>query len=303
MTSKPTAILASDLHAMAKTPECRLDDFQQTQHEKWQFIDNLCQEYDCPLLCGGDVFDKHNPPLWLVNRILQYQFDLVTPVGNHDVSGHNLANLDKSGLGTLGQAGMAYILQKGKGEYVFGNTIVHGFSWGDEPTPIRRKKKGYKYVALIHTMVYQGNDLPFIGAEKIGGNSKKLMESLRGYDLIVSGDNHNPFTEKRGEQLLVNCGSLMRIRSSQKNYKPAVYAWFSETNTVEPIYLPIKKEYVTTRHLKASKEKEARISAFVEKLGSNFDVSLSFDDNIKKYLLENDINDAVKEIVMEAMHD
>lgn len=297
---QPTAILASDLHLMSKTPECRTDDFIATQKEKWNFIKDTIDKYQVPFLIGGDVFDTPNPQHWLLSWWLSLGINITTVAGQHDLPAHNINNIDKSGLKVLEAAGRANILGGDK-EYEFNDCIVHGFNWNETPKPIKNKKEGKTYIALIHYMVYE-KEPPFPGAENVGGNAKKLMRMLRGYDLILSGDNHVPFTVKTDNQLLVNPGSIMRTTSKQIDHLPALYMYFSGSNEVVPVYLPIKKENVSREHLMASEREEAKINAFVERLSDDFEISLSFRKNIEEYTAKNNIRPNVKNIIQESLN-
>lgn len=307
---QPIAILTSDLHIRSDQPACRTDDFMQTQKEKWMFIKELQEKYKCPILSGGDVFHIHNPSLELVSEVISWGVKFVTVAGQHDLPNHNMKNYKRSGLNVLEQAGIATVLSQTKG-YTQGidtmalvdgeGYVVHGFSWNDEPTPLAYKDPDTVYIALIHHFVYQDKN-QFVGAEEVGTSAKRLMKKLKGYDVIVSGDNHLPFIERTENQVLINCGSLTRQSASQVDYKPAVWLLMRDTLEPIPMYLPIKEEYCVRDHLQASEDKEQRISAFVESLSDEIEVSLSFEKTVEELLSKNEVKTETKEIIEEAVY-
>ena len=67
---KADAILAADLHIRADTPLCRTDDYINAQWNKLNFIFDLCQKNDCPLLVAGDIGNKSQWPNWLLEKVI-----------------------------------------------------------------------------------------------------------------------------------------------------------------------------------------------------------------------------------------
>ena len=59
------------------------------------------------------------------------------------------------------------------------------------------------------------------------------------FDLIVSGDNHQSFTHKEGNRLLINCGSLMRNKIDQVNHKPCIWIFDTLTRAAKQIFIPV----------------------------------------------------------------
>ena len=61
----------------------------------------------------------------------------------------------------------------------------------------------------------------------------------------------------------MNPGSIYRMEASQENHKPRVYLWYAETNTVEPVYIPIESGVISREHLETKEERDIRINAFI----------------------------------------
>jgi hypothetical protein len=160
----------------------------------------------------------------------------------------------------------------------------------------RRTSGTGKKIAVAHIMTWQ-KKRPFPGCRE--DNAKKLLKRFSTYDLIVTGDNHIPFVETYQGRLLVNPGSMMRMKSDQIDHKPRVYLYFAKTNTVKPFYLPIEKGVVSRDHIDKAEDRDERIAAFVESLEDSAEISLSFEENLKKQMSKNKTSDKVKKIVWE----
>ena len=159
-----------------------------------------------------------------------------------------------------------------------------------------------KKIALIHTLV----NCPGDDASKTGAASAEaIFKQMPGFDLIVSGDNHKPFTvrSKDGKQLLVNPGSMMRSKADQIDHKPRVYLWYAEDNTVEIVYFPITQGVVSREHIEKKEAKGNRHTAFVSSLREGVEVGGSFEGNMKKYIRANKVEKDVEEIVYSCMED
>ena len=299
---KPSAIQCSDLHLCLDTPTCRTDDFLSAQTDKLKFLRGLQEKYDCPILCSGDVFHHWKPSPELISYALENLPDGIIAIpGQHDLEAHNLSNIKRSGIYALAAAGKIQLLVKG--DVVSVNLCrVKGFPWGRELMGIPPSRNNNPSVALIHKLVYQGKP-PFPGAEKCGGTGKAILKQMAGFDLVISGDNHQAFTETYGDQILVNPGSFMRNTASQADHKPSVFLWYAETNEVERVFLPINKNVVSREHIEVKEEHDERIEAFVSSLRKNdvVEVGISYEEMMKRYIAENNISKPVEILIYEAM--
>jgi DNA repair exonuclease SbcCD nuclease subunit len=283
------AILTADWHLMETNPVCRKDDLTETQWEKVDFIAALQKEYGCPVIHAGDLFDFWKPSPELLAKAMQHlPNNFWTVYGNHDLPQHNIELAYKSGIHALLHAGKLQVLD-----------TCH---WLETPTkhswaPIFGEEC-HRKTLVWHVMTYQGL-LPFPGCTAPKG--AKLLRQYSQFDLIVTGDNHKPFVEEYEGRLLVNPGSLFRITAIQQTHKPRVYLWNGRLNTVEPVYLPIKEDVISREHLEATEERDNRIDAFISTINTDWEGSLSFEDNLEIFRQENSIRQSVMEIVYAAI--
>jgi len=286
---KPDAILCSDFHLREDTPVCRTDDYQMVQWKKVEFIRHLQMKYDCGVYHAGDLFHHWKPsPNLLSKAILLLPQKFHTIYGQHDLPQHNFELRHKSGIHTLQVDGTLEVLDE-----------CH---WGQEPEEYSmRFAAGTPYtrdMLVWHKMTYQGKKL---WPGQTDPTASKLLKKYPQFDLIVTGDNHKPFVEEYEGRLLVNPGSLMRMTADQKDYKPRVYLWNKESNTVKIEYIPIDPKAVETVYLEKTKERDERMESFIDRLQSSKEVGLSYEKNLENYLANNRVRSSVKDVINECI--
>jgi DNA repair exonuclease SbcCD nuclease subunit len=290
---KPTAILTGDTHIREDTPVCRVDDFFAAQTRKLDWLADLQRQYDCPILNSGDLFHHWKPSPYLLQYALKHLPDkMIVIPGNHDLPAHSLESYNKCGLGVLSEAGKIQVILDDN-TYCLNDPIrFEGFPWGSAPHPTQAKPP--TNVAVIHIFTYVGRS-PWPGCTAPGAHT--LLKQMGGYDLVLSGDNHKPFIIEEDNRLLVNPGSLMRTTSDQAEHKPRVYLWYADTNTVEPVYVPIEENVVSRGHLEKNEARDERMTAFIESLGGEFEISLSFEKNLTEFLATNRVRQSTKTLL------
>ena len=153
-------------------------------------------------------------------------------------------------------------------------------------------------VAVQHIMTYQGA-APFPGCTAPTG-AKLLRKNIQ-IDLLLTGDNHKPFVEYNANQILVNPGSLFRTTASQIDFKPRVYLWYSGSNTVQPIFVPIKKDAVSRDHLEIEEQRNERLEAFIGTLNEDYAVGRSFEQNLISFFDVNKTSDKIVSITLKCI--
>ena len=290
------AILMSDPHLRLDVPVCRSEaEFEPTQWMKLNFISDLQRIHNCPVLCGGDLFHHWKASPELLSKTMQWlPRNFHTIYGQHDLPQHSLLNKDKSGIFALETAGAL--------------TVLPGVHWGQDPEKASKvldymnDDEDYtvmqRRILVWHKMNYQGK-MPWPGCTD--PKAGKLLRKFPEYDLILTGDNHKPFTEEYENRILVNPGSLMRQSADQADFRPRVYLYYAETNTVEAVYIPIQSGSVSRDHLERSSERNARISAFVEKIEGEWLSGLDFETNLEEFFKANRVRSQTKEICYKAI--
>jgi len=299
--NNPTAILVGDIHLRDTTPICRTDDFFQAQADKIKYLCEIKEKYNVSLILdSGDMFHKWSSSPFLESfALLNLPNNIITVPGNHELPTHSLNLLNKSSLAVLDAAKKIRILQ---GQLkVRDDIIVTGIPYGEnieESVKNIKRIKGIIQVALIHIYVDKV-DAPWFDNSAI--NADKLLDKLPQFDLILTGHNHQGFSYRRGNQVLVNPGAMMRSSTQQKNYNPTFYLWDAETNEIEVMYYPIANNVISIEHVERGKKRTERINAFVESLNDDYDIELSFEKNLDKYFESNKTRKPVENLIRECM--
>jgi DNA repair exonuclease SbcCD nuclease subunit len=285
---KVNAILTADWHLREDTPICRTDDFWQAQWKKIDFIRDLQIKYDCPVIHAGDLFNHWKPSPYLLNQTIKHLPDnFYTIYGNHDLPQHQIELHEKTGTDNLLLAGKLSVLEE-----------CH---WNQEPRdgslffPSFPKERS---VLFWHVMTWTGNQ-PWPGCTDLP--AERLLDKFPQFDLIVTGHNHKAFVVEKDGRVLVNPGSLTRQEADKDEHKPRVYLWYAKSNTVTPVYLPIEKNVISREHLDRVKERDERISAFVERLDTDWQIGISFEENLERFEKENKVRKSVMEIIWRAL--
>ena len=284
---KTDLIITADWHLMEKerNPPCRLDSHWDAQWDKVNQILDLQNKYECPIYNAGDLFEHWKTSPYLLNKCLStFPFgSIFTIIGNHDMPSHQIELMEKSGLYTLFKSEIIEHLR-------------NQLDWEADPKKIEYLNIKNRKVIVAHKMIWQGEE-PWPGCTDPEAN--KMFNLFPEADLIITGHNHKTFTAKKGNRLLINPGSLTRHKADQIDHKPCVFLWNAKSNTCKPHYLKIKDNVISREHIDIQKKKEQRAVAFIEKLKDDWDIGLSFEDNLEKSFQENDIQKSIKQIIYE----
>lgn len=277
-------ILTSDWHLRDDTPSCRIDDFQDTQWKKVEQVLKLQNQYECPVLHAGDLFHHWKPSPWLISQaIARLPNEFYTVAGQHDLPQHNLHAIKNSGLYTLVVAGVVELFEDAGN---FGQEIAE------------YHMKGRK-VGVWHHFVWDGKNIPWPGFE--GLSAREVLKQNPQFDLIVTGDNHRPFTYEYKGRLLVNCGCLTRQAADYDTHQPRVWLWNAETNTVKAHFLKVDKGAVSRKHIEEVEVRTKRIDAFISRLSEEWEVSVSFEENLKRFISSNKIRKSVLDLIYKSL--
>ena len=248
------------------------------------------------MIHGGDLFDHWKPSPHLLSETIKHlpeQF--YTIYGQHDLPQHNLELAHKCGINCLSEAKKLTIMT----ECHFGQFPEKGsISHIKESTKPIYNLDSYKKILVWHTFNFQGK-LPWPGCEALPAS--KLLKKYPEYDLIVTGDNHQSFVEEYEGRLCVNPGSMMRMTADQADFKPSVYLWYAETNTVKRVYLPIEPDVISREHIDRQRERDDRLDAFVGRLNTEWEAEVSFEENVTRMIKENKVSEAIEKIVEKAV--
>lgn len=298
---KPDLIACADLHLRTDTPRCRTDDFISAMWTKVAFLRGLSKEFPkATVVCAGDVFDSWHQGMdspQLIADAIECLPPMIVVPGQHDLPQHSLANYSKSALRALecGRKDVDVLGTTTVCRIQFPTYTIYGAPFGQEPKA-PTKLKTNKDILLWHKYVWSGQR-PFPTADdKSKGHT--ILKRLNGYDLIITGDNHIPFHYCSDDgRMLINCGSMMRTTTIQKDYKPAVWLIQLEPLKVEKQYYPIEDGVVSTEHLDAVVKVEV-LADFINEVGKSSLSPLDFVANVHQYAETNNLPQPTRDLLV-----
>jgi len=291
----------SDTHFSVRKPKKRVDDFYTVQLDKFEEVLFYCEENKLPLVVGGDFFDRATEPYFLcvelIHIMTSYDVRVYVVPGQHDIRFHK-KGLSNTPLGILISYGLVKLLNDVPtliGDYQF-----YGKGWGDDDiTPSQNDKN----VLVTHQMVIEDNEL-FPGQTN-HQYANVLLKKNPKFRAIISGDNHRPHVVKKGEQININCGSMMRTRKDQDNHTPMFYDLDLDTLTVRKIKFttePFEKVFDTFAIEEEERKKESvDFSKFMRGLSDNKNSGVNFETTLQILLQKSEATESVCNIVNDVM--
>jgi predicted phosphodiesterase len=284
---KADLILTADWHLRDDSPPCRVDDFQESQWMKVAQVAILAEEHDCPVVHAGDLFHHWKPSPYLLATAMRYlPQKFFTVAGQHDLPQHSMELYTKCGMNTLAVAkAIIWIMNGGN----FGQGVGVAF------------RTNNRQVGVWHHFVWDGEHVPWPDCKEV--TARQVLKDNPQFDLIVTGDYHKPFTYEYKGRLLVNCGCLTRQVADYSDHRPRVWLWNAEANTVSPFYLIAEKGVVSRAHLAANEERDKRLDAFISRLSDEWEVGISFEENLKRFISTNQLRKSVVDLIYKAINE
>lgn len=261
-------IACSDLHIRPTAPENRVDNFYETQKRKMRWLFKTAKEASADIICGGDVFDSPTVPYSVTKEYVRmarnFNVRFLTVFGQHDLRYHAYKSYPNTPLSVM----LSSLRTEHLDRQPFENdeVCVQGTSWDMKIPSI---VPGKVNILAIHQMVTENGGLwPGHTDYTL---SKDLTETS-GFDIVVSGDNHQSFATEHNGRYLFNSGSIVRLTKAQYDTKPRVALVTVKDGAVsyEWIPVPIKAaEKVFSdfaEHDKADTEANEQLQAFSAQL-------------------------------------
>ena len=308
--ARPIAVVAADLHLRETCPGFREpEEFFPAQTKKLLHVRDLCNELGCPLLVAGDLFDHWKPSPFLLTFAFENLPEKVIVIpGQHDLLGHSLENIARTGLQTLASANRVLIRVRGSttflGAFTAQETSVYGYGYGEKAQNLKSRVKNALSVLLIHELCCD-REQPWPGAG--AATSTSVQRRFSNYDFVVSGDNHQTFiTPGRVGKIPthINPGSMMRTTIDQLDHVPSVFILFDDGTHCREA-LPHDKLTVSEDRKRVSLKSmnEEDVLAYVRKTRKHFERGLSFEENLRKYFHKEQVDKVVRKIILEALHE
>lgn len=223
---KIIAIACADLHLSHDPPRARANEpnWYAVMQRQLRELDSLADEHRVPILIAGDVFDRWNCSIELLNFALEvFPSRCCVIPGQHDIPNHNYKEMHRSPFHTLLMSGLVIDLTKQVTLRAEDHITAIGFGWGCKVKPRQAS------IAVVHDYIYttKTDSFPQAPKEKRIGR-RKDQASLNSYRLCIFGDNHIPFEATRKDTHFINCGSF--FRRTVADFPPSVILIDDELN-------------------------------------------------------------------------
>mgnify|MGYP000029409979 FL=1 len=307
---KVIALLCSDIHLSHRPPVVREEKttnaWYSLQSQYLSQLSALAGEYNCPIVCAGDIFDRWNSPAELINFALAYLPDNMYCIpGQHDLLYHDFNQIVRSAYWTLVEAGKINHLSHDRPLKVSDSLTLHGVPWGHRvPENTEEHKEGMIHLAAIHAYIWTtGHNYP--GASQ-QAHIREWARLLSSYDAAVFGDNHKGFLSKTSFDIpILNCGTLMRRKSDELAYIPCVGLLWDDGIISQKMLDTSVDKFIEPAAMKALQEsgQDGQLSDFLQELSSIAAGPIGFADALKHFLSENTIGKHTRQVLREIMGD
>jgi len=300
--------LLSDIHLSEKAPIVRSAEpsWLKAQARPLQEIQYLTEMFTCPVLAVGDIFDKWNPSPSLINWTITNLPDSMpfyAVPGQHDLRHHSYDDIQETAYWTLHAAGAIIDLGNCRSEVEVKEPhklVVYPFPWGTELNQCEyKKKKGTIHLALVHKYIWQTKSDAYPGADK-SSNIQNILKQLKGYSAAAFGDNHKGWNWTYGMPIM-NCGTLMRRKADEIDYKPQVGLLMSD-GTIRPYYLDCSQDkFIDMAAAVELVEQSLDMTEFLDELRRLGDKGLDFVTAVKRFCKDNNINRGAVKAILQAI--
>jgi len=299
---KVLAIFCSDIHLTETAPPARSaePDWMEAQGRMLRQLDALKQEHNCPIVCAGDLFHRHNPSPYLINWAIDNLPEMLAVPGQHDLPHHRYEDIGRSAYWTLVKVGRLSDISQRQHQCQVGkhSVVFCGFAWDFEPSGDLEVGEGMR-VAVSHRFIWtKGKGYPGAPDSHLEMPTIKLYSS---FDVAVFGDNHQGFG-LRCYPRIYNCGCLIRRKANERDYKPRVGLLMAD-GTVDTHYLDLTGD-VWAEQPDDSPDMEDMaegLKDFISELKNTDTGIIDFEEAVDRWLDGHDCSDPVRKILLEVV--
>lgn len=285
-TDKPIALFCADLHLSLNPPLARSleSDWFMAMKRHLDVLKVMQRKFKCPILCAGDIFDRWNAPVELVNFAIENLPTMFAVPGQHDLPMHSYEEIKRTAYWTLVSAGIIANIDPKKPSCTQ-DLSIFGAPWGFDIPKIQNGVRGTK-ILVSHRYIWASKNNCYPGAEP-AANIASLPPQTKDFDLAIFGDNHIGFTSSFGKTLCYNCGGFFIRKADEQDYTPSIGVLYT-TGEVERIPLDISKDKVEWKvELDETDQSKVDTKKLIEELNKIGDSSIDFVSVVERLIREN----------------
>jgi|WetSurMetagenome_2_1015567.scaffolds.fasta_scaffold24304_5 DNA repair exonuclease SbcCD nuclease subunit len=277
-------VIFGDCHLRYDIPICRKETQEEWlafQKKQLQTIVSTARTNNAVLVCTGDFYDAAREPSEVQNMAVSVLLPEQIPVwmiaGNHSLLYHREANRQISSIGLFQY--FPNVVFPVAAENIYGTRFEHSVKFTDD-------------ITVVHTLCFE-KETPF------GIDACTAHDLLDKYNTkwIFTGDMHEPFIYSADGRYVINPGKMTVQSTREAKIPPCFYLVDTDTEKIDIIYLDNPE--ISEEHLTEQKERDTRISEAIKLIKTGKQVSLSFRDNLKHNMQNNNVSIEVQEIIQE----
>jgi len=305
------AVACSDIHLCHTCPPARAaePDWYEAMARPLVQLSQLVADYNVPVICAGDVFDRWNSPPELINFAMNMlPKGMYAIPGQHDLPYHEYEQIRKSAYWTLCESEcIVNMIPEAAGGLRCGYAVdddatgwMFPAPWGFQIPVMELEDKQAPPVNILvaHKFVWTSARNGYAGAPE--DQRIDNLRGLDGYDIAIFGDNHLAFTVKSSGCQVVNTGCLIPRKQNERAYQPSVFL-LMEDGTVERHKLDCSEDKWVDPEPGQDVERPAGMDEFIEELRGLGADSLDYREAVRQYCEQNKVEQAVLELILESM--
>ncbi|MCM1564899.1 MAG: metallophosphoesterase [Dehalobacter sp.] len=236
-------VVTGDLHFRSENPRSRKDAFEDAMLSKLLEVFQLAQEHGAEaIIIPGDIFDTANVGLKAIAKlgyclntwIDEFNVQVLTISGNHDLPAGNKAALERTPYGLLSKLGFIHDLEEenfethfninfGDMKDVYLTVSGCGFDFQTDTSEGVKQYSTDRYdedtvgIHVVHSML--------MATPPITGMRHAIIDEVEtDADIIISGHYHDGFgvIRRKNGKLFINPGALCRLSASEAEMKRTI---------------------------------------------------------------------------------
>ena len=290
------AVLCSDIHLSHTPPVARSaePDWYAAQGRVLQQLNDIAVRHEAEIICAGDVFDRYNPPVELVNWALKNLPNMYSIPGQHDLPYHDIQQIHKSAYHTLEVHGVITPLQRTTVKT--DSFTVRGAVYDELPESVGDEAE--IRIAVAHKYIWSDGKTCYPGAP-VEANIKNLVRELSDFNVAVFGDNHTGFRIRHGDMVVYNCGCLIPRKSDERLLTPSVGLLYSDGSITRYNLDTSEDKWLEVEQVEAIEV--TGMEEFIDGLQKLDSEIFDFMAEVKRYISDNDVDEKVSSIILESM--
>ena len=217
--------------------------------------------------------------------------------GQHDQYMYSHDTRSATNLGILAEMGLVTILDEEPLQVAGGMLTLYGSGEGEKVPKIHNANKNR--ILVIHESI---SDRPLWPGHDII-QAKRFLLQNKDFDLILCGDIHRQFLIQLGDRAILNTGPMVRKTVDLWDHEPCFYVYDTETKWLKKEIIPHEppEKVLSRTHIDEKAETNDMLDEFIATMNARQVSGTSFEDNLRKFIQDNEIEDDVIGLIAEVM--